>query len=182
MGVKNMVKTAFLTGLACELAESLGKHTEFHIQDMLGEMISYLEMVKAVVIAAEAQAVPGPQDSLMPDRDTLFTMRTLYPRMIEILCTIGGADLAMTLSRADFQGPLASRLAPYFQGAQGDVERHVRLTRLAWEVLGDNFGSRQLLYERLYAGDPIRTMAGRYLSYDKAHCSALVQRLLDDSQ
>lgn len=132
---------------------SLGKHTELHIQDMLGEMISYLEMVKAVVIAAEAQAVPGPQDSLMPDRDTLFTMRTLYPRlyprMIEILRTIGGADLAMTLSRADFQGPLASRLAPYFQGTQGDVKRHVRLTRLAWEVVGDNFGSRQLLYERL---------------------------------
>ncbi len=182
MGVKNMVKTAFLTGLACELAECLGKHTELHIQEMLGEMISYLEMVKAVVIAAEAQAVPGPQDSLMPDRDTLFTMRTLYPRlyprMIEILRTIGGADLVMTLSRADIQGPLASRLAPYFK--EGNVERHVHLTRLAWEVVGDNFGSRQLLYERLYAGDPIRNMAGRYLSYDKSHCQALVQRLLDN--
>ncbi len=185
MGVKNMVKTAFLTGLACELAESLGKHTELHIQEMLGEMISYLEMVKAVVIAAEAQAVPGPQDSLMPDRDTLFTMRTLYPRlyprMIEILRTIGGgADLLMTLGQDELRGPLAHRLAPYFRGDHRDVERHVRLTRLAWEVVGDNFGSRQLLYERLYAGDPIRNMAGRYLSYDKSHCYALVQRLLDN--
>ncbi len=185
MAVKNMVKTAFLTGLACELAESLGKHSELHVQEMLGEMISYLGMVKAVVIAAEAQAVPGPQDSLMPDRDTLFTMRTLYPRlyprMIEILRTIGGADLVMTLSHADVHGPLANRLAPYFQGAQGNVERHVHLTRLAWDVVGDNFGSRQLLYERLYAGDPIRNMAGRYLSYDKSHCCALVQRLLDNA-
>lgn len=83
--------------------------------------------------------------------------------MIEILRTIGGADLVMALSHADVHGPLASRLAPYWQGAHGDMARHVHLSRLAWAVVGDNFGSRQLLYDRLYAGDPIRKY-GRALS------------------
>lgn len=183
VGVKNIAKTSFLVGLACRLAESLGRSGDLHIQELLGEMISYLETVKALVIAAEAQAAPGPMDSLMPDREPLSAMRTLYPRfyprMIDILRTIGGSDLAMTLSQADLQGPLADRLAPYFQGVNTSAEEHVQLIRLAWDVVGDSFGSRQLLYERFFSGDPIRNMAGRYLTYDATACKALVQRVLD---
>jgi 4-hydroxyphenylacetate 3-monooxygenase len=122
-------------------------------------------------------------DSLMPDREPLSAMRTLYPRfyprMIDILRTIGGSELAMTLSQADLQGPLTGRLAPYFQGVNTSAEEHVQLIRLAWDVVGDSFGSRQLLYERFFSGDPIRNMAGRYLTYDATACKALVQRVLD---
>lgn len=82
-------------------------------------------------------------------------MRTLYPRfyprMIDILRTIGGSDLAMMLRQADLQGPLAGRLAPYFQGVNTSAEEHVQLIRLAWDMVGDSFGSRQLLYERFFS-------------------------------
>jgi 4-hydroxyphenylacetate 3-monooxygenase len=185
VGVKNIAKTAFLVGLACRLAEMLGRQGELHIQEMLGELISYLETVQALVIAAEVQATPGPMESLMPARDTLFAMRTLYPRlyprMVEILQAIGGPHLVMTLSQADLQNPMAARLAPYVPGAHGTVEERMQLLRLAWDVAGDTFGGRQTLYERLFAGDPVRNMANRYLSYDTTACQALVSRLLADT-
>jgi 4-hydroxyphenylacetate 3-monooxygenase len=183
VGVKNIAKTEFLVGLACRLTATLGRQGELHIQEMLGEMISYLETVKALVIAAEDQATPGPMDSLMPARDTLFCMRTLYPRlyprMVEILQAIGGANLVMTPTWADLQGPVAARLTPYFRGTQGNVEERMQLCRLAWDVVGDTFGSRQVLYERFFSGDPMRNLANRYLSYDTTSCQELVYRLLD---
>jgi 4-hydroxyphenylacetate 3-monooxygenase len=33
--------------------------------------------------------------------------------------------------------------------------------------VGDAIGSRQVLYERFFSGDPVRNMALRYVSYDK---------------
>ena len=36
-----------------------------------------------------------------------------------------------------------------------------RLFRLAWDIAGTSFGSRQVLYERFFAGDPPRAGTGR---------------------
>lgn len=62
-----------------------------------------------------------------------------------------------------------------------DVVRHparerIQLFRLAWDIVGSAFGSRQLLYERYFSGDPIRLTAGRYLTYAKA---PLLERVRD---
>jgi len=40
------------------------------------------------------------------------------------------------------------------------------------------FGARQVQYERYYAGDPVRLVAGNYLSYDKSECDALVAKAM----
>lgn len=49
-------------------------------------------------------------------------------------------------------------------------------SRWAWDVVGNAFGSRQVLYERFLSGDPVRLTAGRYLSYDK---EPLMERVRD---
>ena len=43
-----------------------------------------------------------------------------------------------------------------------DAEAKIRLSKLAWDATGTQFGQRQLQYERYYAGDPMRTGASIY--------------------
>jgi anthranilate 3-monooxygenase (FAD)/4-hydroxyphenylacetate 3-monooxygenase len=67
----------------------------------------------------------------------------------------------------------------YYQGAgMASVDR-VRLFKLAWDLAGDAFGTRLLQYERYYAGDPVRLLAGNYLSCNDHDLLALVNSALD---
>ena len=54
----------------------------------------------------------------------------------------------------------------------------IRLFRLAWDITGNAFGSRQLLYERYFSGDPVRLTAGRYVNYPKEPLMERVRELL----
>lgn len=46
--------------------------------------------------------------------------------------------------------------------------KYSTIFRLAWDIGGTAFGSRQLLYERCFSGDPVRLTASRSLTYAKA--------------
>ncbi|MGH3477718.1 MAG: 4-hydroxyphenylacetate 3-hydroxylase C-terminal domain-containing protein, partial [Nocardioidaceae bacterium] len=54
----------------------------------------------------------------------------------------------------------------------------MRLFKLAWDLCGDAFGQRALQYERYYAGDPVRLLAGLYQAHDSAADLELVDRAL----
>ncbi len=105
--------------------------------------------------------------------------------MIEVLQTIGAGGLMLMPSGADFAAPeLADAVQRHYQGAAGvSALERVRLFKLAWDLAGDAFGARQLQYERYYAGDPVRILAGNYLAADDRELMALVDKakgLADD--
>jgi 4-hydroxyphenylacetate 3-monooxygenase len=60
---------------------------------------------------------------------------------------------------ADVHGPLAAEIQHYYQAARVDALERIPLFRLAWDVAVSAFGTRQVLYERFFFGDPVR-MAG----------------------
>ena len=113
----------------------------------------------------------------------LFMARTYlartYPRVIEILQTIGAGGLLAMPSTADLESPIGPKIERYYQGAEGmpGAER-VALYKLAWDLCGEAFGMRQLQYERYYAADPVRNMAANYLNYERSTCDALVEKAL----
>jgi 4-hydroxyphenylacetate 3-monooxygenase len=47
----------------------------------------------------------------------------------------------------------------YFQAARAEAFDRIPIFKLAWDTALSAFGSRQVLYERFYFGDPVR-MAG----------------------
>lgn len=47
-------------------------------------------------------------------------------------------------------------IAKYFRGASVRARERVALFKLAWDIAGEAFGARQVLYERFYVGDPVR--------------------------
>ena len=61
--------------------------------------------------------------------------------------------------RGGCEGPAGRGHRKYYQAARADAHDRIPLFRLAWDVAVSAFGSRQVLYERFFFGDPVR-MAG----------------------
>lgn len=62
----------------------------------------------------------------------------------------------------------------------GPFDRY-RLCKLAWELTGDAYGSRQQLYERLHSGDPNMMVANAYRQFDLSRGLEMVEELLSPS-
>jgi aromatic ring hydroxylase len=51
--------------------------------------------------------------------------------------------------------------------------------KLAWDAIGEQFGSRSLLYEWFFAGDPINNRILYYRTDTNTNCTAMAQAFLD---
>jgi 4-hydroxyphenylacetate 3-monooxygenase len=183
---KFVAKTEFILGLACAISEMIGIDGFQHVQEKLAEIILTLETIKALLRAAEADAEIQPNGVAYPATMPLLTARNLYPRlyprMIEILQLLGASGLMATPSEQDVVGPLSGDVERYFQAAKAGGGERVRLFRLAWDVACSSFGTRQLLYERFFSGDPVRQMTNLYLSYPHQDLIDRVQRFLHSDE
>ena len=177
-----LVKLQFAAGLAVAVARAIKADQFLHVQQMLGECLGYCEIVESALVRAEAEFQTMPSGTIRAALPPLQALRaflpTAYPRVIEVLQTIGAGGLMMMPSGADFAAAdIAGDVALYYQGAAGMASRErVKLFKLAWDLCGDAFGSRQLQYERYYAGDPVRILAGNYLAGDATAHLALVDK------
>jgi 4-hydroxyphenylacetate 3-monooxygenase len=50
---------------------------------------------------------------------------------------------------------LAGHIEQYLATDNAEARDRVKLFRLAWDIAGTSFGSRQVLYERFFASDPL---------------------------
>ncbi len=182
--VRALVKMRFAVGIAQAIARAIKADQFLHVQEKLGECMSYVELVKSAIVRAEVEHDKLPSGSVRTTLAPLQALRGLlpsfYPRVIEVLQTIGAGGLLMTPTGADFTAPeIANDVARFYQGAEGmaSVDR-VRLFKIAWDLAGDAFGSRQLQYERYYAGDPVRILAMTYLGSDDRQYQQLVEQAI----
>ncbi len=182
--VRGLVKLQFALGVMMAVAEAVKTSQFLHVQNWIGECINYVELTRSCIRHAEYEHVPTRVGTIMPAYRPLQTLRTMlpvmYPRVIELLQTICAGGLMMMPTAADFSSAIGADVAKYYQGAEGmSAEERVRLYKLAWDLCGDSFGSRQVQYERYYAGDFYRNTAANYLNYDKSECDSLVRRAID---
>ena len=103
-------------------------------------------------------------------------MMTCYPRMIEILQLLGSSSFLLTPSEKDFEGPLAPQIEQYLTTDKVGAKDRVKLFRLAWDVAGNAFGSRHVLYERFFASDPLTRTRAMAAVYPKG---PVMERVLD---
>ena len=161
--VKNVAKTEFLLGLASLLVDTIGVEVFQHIQEKLAEIWVNLETMKAFLRASEADATLDEWGVMRPAWNPMDAARNLYPklypRMVEIIQQIGASGLVAMPTEADMKGPLAEDIKKYYQAARAEAFDRIPIFRLAWDTALSAFGSRQVLYERFFFGDPVR-MAG----------------------
>jgi aromatic ring hydroxylase len=182
--IRGMVKLRFLAGLACHLAEAIGRTEAPHIQAQLGELIANAELVSGLVRAGAQEVVLGATKS-MPHRSLAATLWVLIPqaqmRVAEVIRQLSGSGLILTPTEKDFANPeIAAYLDKYLRGKDTTARDRVQLFKLAWDMIGEPFGSRQLQYEWFYSGDPIFTRQRFYRSPISREFKAMVTRLLKD--
>ena len=181
---KNIAKCEFVLGVALLVAETLGNAHLAHSEERLAELMQHTELMKACTRAAEADAqldewgVMCP--ALLPIEMTRNLFMTAYPRMVEILQLLGSSSFMITPTEADFRGPLAPQIEQYLATDTTGARDRVKLFRLAWDIAGTSFGSRQVLYERFFAGDPLTRARVVSAIYPKDDVTERVRAFLRD--
>ena len=179
-----VAKTEFLLGLASLMVKTLGSGEQPHVQERIGELIMYLEMEKALLRAAEVEAAPDEWGLLTPAHYPLTVAENLYARafharIIEIIQLLGSSSLMALPSLADFESELRPDLERYLATETASALDRTKLFRLAWDVSCSAFGSRQVHYERFFAGDPVRNAQMLCDSYDRQLAIRMVREFLE---
>ena len=152
-----------------------------HYQAELGELIASAELAGGPVTGCMHEIVEGRQAG--PLRALFASLWVFMPkaqmRAIEIIRGISGSGLVMTPTEKDFASPeIAHHIERYLQGKAVPARRRVQLFKLAWDLIGEQFGGRQLHYEWFYSGEPLFAKSRFYHSPDVATYKAMVERLL----
>jgi 4-hydroxyphenylacetate 3-monooxygenase len=109
-------------------------------------------------------------------------MMTAYPRMVEILQLLGSSSFMIVPGEVDFQSPLAADIEQYLATDTATARDRVKLFRLAWDIAGSAFGSRQVLYERFFASDPLTRARALNALYQRDDVMKRVRDFLDDER
>ncbi|MBI3247801.1 MAG: 4-hydroxyphenylacetate 3-monooxygenase, oxygenase component [Deltaproteobacteria bacterium] len=177
-------KIEFVYGVLCLMAEAIGTQDTPAVQEMLGEAASYVEIIKSTLVTSEHEAQVDPSNGVMyPALQPLQVGRTwgprIYPRLMEIVRRLGaGGLMQLPASIAAFDSPIGPDLEKYYRGAHISAREKVSLFKLAWDLLGSDFGARHTLYELYYAGDPSALMAGFHREFKKEESLARVKTFL----
>ena len=185
--IRGLAKAELLCGVAVELAESVRTTAFLHVQEMLGEILSLLEIYRGAVLRTEEAATPSKWGTMTPPIDTVRAIRYHFPRacarMVEIIQILGGGSLLSAPTQADLAAPGGPDVTRFFSTAgMASARDRIHLLKLAWDVSGDGFGQRQTLYERNLGSDPVRLAATQYATYDTTEVKAAVRRALEVSR
>jgi 4-hydroxyphenylacetate 3-monooxygenase len=170
------------------MADAIGVQNAPAVQETLGEAATFVEIIKSALLASEVQAEIDPSNGVMyPALQPLQVGRTwaprIYPRLMEMMRRLGAGGLMQLPASFDaFESPIGPDLEKYYRGAQISAQEKVKLFKLAWDLVGSDFGSRHLLYELYYAGDPSVLMAGFHREFNKQTFVSRVQQFLETTE
>mgnify|MGYP003319629030 FL=1 len=184
VAVKNIAKLEFILGIVHGITNAIGIGQYAHVQEKNSEVIDILETVRAYMRAAEADAAPYEGEGLWPAAEPWIAMRHWYPdayaRVAAIVEQLAAGGLMLTPTEEDMRGPLARDIDKFYQGVSINAKERVRLFRLAWDLIGTQFGSRQTLYERFFNGDVVQLRQRRYATYDYSRADASLELFMKE--
>ena len=184
VAVKSIAKLEFILGIVHGITNAIGIGQYAHVQEKNSEVIDILETVRAYMRAAEADAAPYEGEGLWPAAEPWIAMRHWYPdayaRVAAIVEQLAAGGLMLTPTEEDMLGPLAGDIDKFYQGTSINAKKRVQLFRLAWDLIGTQFGSRQTLYERFFNGDVVQLRQRRYATYDYSRADASLELFIQE--
>jgi 4-hydroxyphenylacetate 3-monooxygenase len=180
------VKLEFVAGLVAKLVETQGGGSDPATQATLGgEIAAYCAVFDGLVKAAERFPLIS-EGYARPHPQYVYAGMSLQRRIIvDIYRTVrelaGGAFQNMPSSEASFISPETSASTErYYQSTKSSARDRIKLLKLIWDLIGTEYGGRQLQYEMFYsAAQPVvnRRMFG---AYDWGSATGMVDRLLGE--
>jgi 4-hydroxyphenylacetate 3-monooxygenase len=178
------VKLELMAGLVHKLVATQRSDGDPATQATLGgDLAAYCVAFDALVKAAERCPLIS-QGYARPHPQYVYAGMSLQRRLIvDMYRTVrelaGGAFQTMPSSEASFLSPdTRADVERYYQSSSTSARDRIKLLRLVWDLVGTEYGGRQLQYEMFYsAAQPVvnRRVFG---AYDWASAEALVDRLL----
>ncbi len=158
-GVRFATKLKFLAGLLIRIAQQNGTIGLRGVRVRVGEVIAWHQAFEAIVRDACAHPDPGPNGTVAPSHRAIFALRALapmvYPKIRMLIEEVGGGGFIQLPSGAE--DLLSAELRPFidrfYRGTGVEAEDRIKLWKLAWDAIGSEFGARQELFERHYAGN-----------------------------
>lgn len=182
--IRLISKTKFLAGLAHKIASTNGVDKLPPVQTQLGEVASLAAIVEGMVLASEASAVTNANGVVHPNPRFLYgamgLQAQLYPRLVHLVRELAGGGLIQLPSSVhEFSNPdTVDDVRRYVQSPGVPAEERVKLFKLAWDMVGSEFGGRHYQYEMFYAGAPFLAKAYAYRNYGFDEAMALVDECL----
>lgn len=183
---KNVAKTEFLLGVASLIVDTIAIEPYQHVHEKIAEIVVNLEAMRAFLRTSEVEAQRNRWGVMQPAWPPLDAARyvytRMYPRMVEILQQLGASGLMAIPTERDVAGAQGETIRRYYQAARADAVSRIKLFRLAWDIAVSAFGSRQVLYERFFFGDPVRMAGAMFNSYDRRPYMERVREFLERSE
>ena len=207
--IRGVVKLRFMTGVASLVAKAVGRSEMPRYQEMLGALVANVELAEGLLTSIAHEIWNNVQQlttTKAPGRETpavgfipgvgsmygvpgktligLTTIRVFLPQAhtqaVDTIRMLGSSGLIMTPTERDLRDPeLNEVLSQYLRGASMTAAGTGRIMKLAWDAIGEQFGSRSLLYEWFFAGDPINNRILYYRTDTSTNCTAMAQAFLD---
>ena len=180
------VKLELLAGLAMKLVEvGRGEGDPATQATLGGDLATYLAAFDGLVKAAERCPLIS-EGYARPHPQYIYAGMSLQRRVIvDLYRTIrelaGGAFQNLPSSEAAFLSP-ETRAATerYYQSTAASARDRVKLLRLVWDLIGTEYGGRQLQYEMFYSAAQPVVNRRMFRAYDWEAAKALVDRLLSE--
>src|SRR5215467_3114863 len=183
--IRFCVKMELIAGLASKLTELHGIQALPPVQGQLGAEIGLVAaQIDALAHTAETQplvrngiARPNP----LYIYAAMNLQRRLAPDLMRTLREFaGGSLIAVPSSQAALtSAETGDELRRYFRGAGTTAEERLKLLRLIWDLVGTEFGGRQLQYDMFYSAAQHVADMRLYRWYDWSKGKALVDRILE---
>jgi 4-hydroxyphenylacetate 3-monooxygenase len=182
--IRLATKMKFLIGIARKIAAINRIEHIPSVQEKLGELASLAAIVEGMVLASEAHPATDRFGVARPNPRFLYgamgLQAELYPRALHLLRELAGAGpLQVPSSYKDcVSSETQADISRYVRSTGVSSEERLKLFRLAWDLIGSEFGGRHHQYEMFYAGAPFVSKGYAFRNYGYEEALALVDGFL----
>jgi len=183
--IRYMIKLRFMIGLAKRLNEMTGVDGLPSVQVAMGEFAALVSLVESMVYAQQAQATIDNDGVVWPSKTALYAVMALQselnPRMVDIMRELsGGAMIMLPSSIRDYENPeVAADFERYMASPGVGSRERVQVMKMAWDLIGTEFGGRHQQYEKFYGGASFVIKQNMFRTFDFDRAKKLVQMALD---
>src|SRR4030095_9772598 len=183
--IRLTTKMKFLLGIARKIAAVNRIDAIPTVQEKLGELASLAAIVEGMALASEATFRMDENGVARPNPRFLYgamgLQSELYPRALHLLRELAGGGLLQVPSTykeliSPETGPDIKR---YVRSTGVPSEERIKLFKLAWDLVGSEFGGRHHQYEMFYAGAPYVAKGYSYRNYRYEEALELVDAFLE---
>ena len=119
--IRGLAKCQLMTGIAIAMTRTVKSDVFLHVQEQLGELLGYLQLIEAAILMAEDKAEPTGRGALRPAYAPLQALRyhlpKMYERMVQVTQVLSAGGLLINPTEADLHSEIGPDIARYYRGA-----------------------------------------------------------------